>query len=293
MSDKKISEGRVVIIEAEEYVTEMLQAPFEQANFDLRSATSGEAGIALCQQFLPQVVLVDADLSDVSGIQTCQRLRSSARTRHIHIVLLARSLDRQLRIDGLQTGADDFIVIPFDAAEVTLRVRNALRRAGFDNLTDPITGLPSGRLIQDRLRELVRGEEGWALLSLSVRYLTPFQESYGFLAAQEVLRATTRILAGESGQGGGAESFMGYNGGGRFLIVTTAEKAAAMSETLVAQFAQEAQLHYSFRDRERGHMLLRDGDDERQVPLMHLDVKRVLAADGPFYDIRSLTEAMG
>jgi PleD family two-component response regulator len=283
-------EGKVAIIEPDVQVVNILQRSFEGANFQVETTTTGKDGLTLCLQYFPQVVLIDADLADGDGFELCSTLRATTRIGHVHIVILAHSMDRKLRIKALETGADDFIIVPFDPDEVTLRVRNALRRAAADNLTDPVTGLPSGRLIQNHLRTLMGKEKGWALLGLTVRHLDPFKDVHGFLAAQEVLRSFAHIIALGVDQWGGAGDFIGYSGGGRFVVITTEEQVGALADGLVENFQHQVPTHYTFREREQGYITVGDG---RQVPLMKLDVRQVLPSDGPFWDIRSLTEALG
>lgn len=287
-----MSEGKVVVIESDQHVIEMLLPAFEAADFEVRTASTGEEGLALCWQFLPQVVLVDTELSDGSGFRICRELRTTTRTRHMHIILLDRGVEREARIEGLRMGADDFVASPFDADELTLRVRNALRRAAANNLTDPVTGLPGRRLIQNRLRDLLQ-EEGWALLSLAIRHLKLFEEVHGFLAGQEVLRSMARVLAEEVTRRGGRDDFIGHSGGGRFLVVTDAERVETLADGIKERFQEEVKAHYTFREREQGYMLVWEGGEERRVPLMQLEVRWILASDGPFYDIRALTEALG
>lgn len=287
-----MTKGKVAIIESDERIVGLLRESFEAAGFQVETASTGEEGLILCQQFFPQVALINTNLPNGDGFWVCRELRATTRTRHIHTILLACSLDRQLRIAALETGADDFITIPFDSDEVTLRVRNALRRAATNNLIDPVTGLPGRQLIQTRLRDLL-GEEGWALLGLVVRHLGPFEEVHGFLAAQEVLRSVARALAEESVRWGNPDDFVGHSGGGRFVVVTDVERAEPLAEGLVTRFQKEVQAHYTFREREQGYILVSEGDRERRMPLMCLEVRRILASDGPFYDIRSLTEALG
>ena len=59
------------------------------------------------------------------------------------------------------------------------------------------------------------------------------------------------------------------------------------------RFQQESLTHYSFREREQGHIVIHDGDEKREMPLMQLEIRKVTQQDGPFYDIRTLTEALG
>lgn len=131
------------------------------------------------------------------------------------------------------------------------------------------------------------------MLGLTVRRLEPFKEVHGFLAAQEVLRSIARTLAAGVDEWGGAEDFIGYSGGARFVIITDPEHADALAEGLVSRFGREIQAYYTFHEREQGYIVVREEEKERRVGLMVLEARRVLPADGPFYDIRSLTEALG
>jgi PleD family two-component response regulator len=286
-------EGKVVIIEPDPTIVEMLRQPFEAAEFELEAATSGEEGLVLCRHSIPQAALVAADLPDMDGIEVCRQLRATTRTRHIHLVVLARTASRENRIAALELGADDFIPIPFDPDEVTLRIRNALRRAAADNLSDPVTGLPSGRLLRMRLRDLLRETDGWALVGVNVRHLDSFEAAHGFLAAQEVLRSVVRTLSEAVDEWGRAEDFLGCSGGGRFLLVTGAGNVDALAKGLNSRVEEQVRTHHSFRERERGYVVLAEGGSERQLSLVGVEVRTVLPSDGPFYDIRSLTEALG
>lgn len=287
-----MGEGKVAIIEPDQQLGRMLVQAFQAADFQVETAASAEEGLALCERFFPQVVLIDTALPDGDGFQMCQRIRATTRIRHIHIILLDQSREREARIRGLQTGADDFVTVPFDVDELTLRVRNALRRAAADNLTDPVTGLPGRQMIQVRLRELLQ-EEQWALLSLTIRHLKSFEEVHGFLAGQEVLRSMTRLLGEEVSRLGRPEDFIGYSGGGRFLVVTGEDRVERLVEAVQSRFLEEVKKHYTFREREQGYILVGGEGEEQRVPLMRLDIRWILASDGPFYDIRSLTEALG
>jgi len=286
-------EGKVAIVESDELIVKALREPLDEAGFLVEVAPMAAEALSLCRRFFPQVVLIDTQLPDGDGLEVCRRIRATTRISHIHIILLAHSLDRQLRIASLKAGANDYIVVPFDPEEVMLRVRNALRRATFDNLTDPVTGLPGTRLIQASLRNLVGNEGDWALLALTTRYLESFEEVHGFLSGQEVLRSVAQVLAEGADRWGGPDDLIGHSGGGRFVVITTLERAGPLAENLAACFQEEVEKHYTFREREQGYVVAGEGAQQRQMPLMKLDIRRTQASDGPFYDIRSLTEALG
>jgi response regulator RpfG family c-di-GMP phosphodiesterase len=91
-------------------------------------------------------------------ISTAQRPYCLRRTLHqpVPIIFLTQKDERSDRIAGLELGADDYITKPFDIEELRLRVQGAMRRAERESLTNPTTGLPSGRMIEEQLRSLMR-----------------------------------------------------------------------------------------------------------------------------------------
>ena len=288
-----MSEGKVVIIEADQVIVDMLREPFEEAGFDLQVATRGQEGLELCRRLMPQAGLVGVILPDMDGLQVCRERRATTRTRHTHLVILARHSGREKRLEALEMGVNDFIEIPFDPDEITLRVRNAVRRAAAENLTDPVTGLPSGRMIRRRLRDLLRQRSGWALLGINVRHLNAFEGVHGFLAAQETLRSVVRVLGEAVEEWGDADDFVGYSGGGRFVVITKRSLAGSFATGVEEQVEAELDKHHTFQEREQGYMVLQDEGHAQELSLLGVDVRMVVPADGPFYDIRSLTEALG
>ncbi|MGD1994405.1 MAG: response regulator [Anaerolineae bacterium] len=288
-----MSEGKVVVIEADQTIVGMLRGPFAKAGFDLQVAATGQEGLELCRRWMPQAVLVGLALPDMDGLEICRELRATTRTRHTHLVILATYSSREERLEALEMGVNDYIEVPFDPDEITLRVRNAVRRAAADNLTDPVTGLPSGRMIRRRLRDLLRQRSGWALLGINIQHLDAFEGAHGFLAVQETLRSVVRVLGQAVEEWGDAEDFVGHSGGGRFVVITKRSRADGFAQGVATRVEEELEKHHTFREREQGHVVLRDEGEVQELSLLGVDVRMVAPADGPFYDIRSLTEALG
>jgi len=103
----------------------------------------------------------------------------------------------------LEEGAYDFIEKPLDLDILALRVRNALRRAEREGLTEPRTGLPTGRLIDERLQTL-QDEQGWCRIDLKIDGFRVFRDRYGFVTANEALcREPDPTACGRACQFGG------------------------------------------------------------------------------------------
>ncbi|OQA22930.1 MAG: Aerobic respiration control protein ArcA [Chloroflexi bacterium ADurb.Bin360] len=282
-------EGRILIIEDNPVNSGVLKDRFEEEGLQVEVAMTGAEGIAIAARSLPQAIIISTTLPDMPGTAVAQRLRQIARTQHIFQMLLA---DRESHVEllvGLEQGADDFVTIPFDPLEVSLRVRNALRRAGASNMLDPTTGLPTGRVIQNHLRKLLNDPQGaWTLMRVKVNGLEAFRDVYGFQAGGDFLRSVTLILAEALSLDDVLDDFLGYNGNDDFIIVTEQRRADSLAAEVRTRFDLVLRTHYSFMDLAQGYLLI----DGEQAQMATVRITRVDATSGPFYDIRALSEAL-
>ncbi|MGC9400344.1 MAG: response regulator [Anaerolineae bacterium] len=282
-------ESHVLLIEDSPLNHKVLQERFSTQNMQFDIAKTGKEGLALAARYLPQAIIISTSLPDMKGKDVVQRLRTMTRTRHIYLMLVADEEAYEERLNALELGADEFLSAPFDPDEVLLRVRNALRRANTSNLMDPITGLPALRLIQEQLRRLVKEPEGdWALLRIHIEALDPFREVYGFQAAADLLRNVARLLSIALSQDDVEDDFLGYSGNDDFIIVTHRARRDSLISEIRKAFADQIRAHYGFMERQQGFIRI----DESKAPLASLKIRTITAADGPFYDIRSLSEAL-
>jgi PleD family two-component response regulator len=222
----------------------------------------------------------------MNGYDVCRELRQTTRTSHIPIIFLTQKDERSDKIAGLELGADDYITKPFDIEELKLRVKNQIERAERENYTDPNSGLPSSAIIEERLRELMRAKETWTYIDAKIENFEDFKEVYGFVAGTEVQRFTALIMGEIVDELGTPNDFLGHPGSDNFIIVTYSDRAETFVQRLETRFNEEVQQHYSFIDRERGHMMR----DDREVPLMGLSLGSVSNAKNQFADIREITE---
>jgi CheY-like chemotaxis protein len=288
-----VNKGTILIVQSDPHGLEVLKEYFEKASYRVLMAADTAHASALARQELPQSIILDLDTPGLDAAALTQEVRATPRTRHIHITLLTPRGEREDKLASLAAGADEFLGKPVDVEELGLRIRNALRRAAFDNLMNPVTGLPGTRLIEEQLRGLLRGKSDWAILRLSLREYKSFGDVYGFLAGEEVLRFAAHLFGQVLDRLGTADDFLGHSGDS-FVIVTAPDKVEAMTAELSAHFQDGVKAHYSFREREQGYLLVRDADgNEQRVPLMTLAVHTITSADGPFSDIRELTQALG
>ncbi|MCX8060967.1 MAG: response regulator [Anaerolineales bacterium] len=285
-----MSKARLLIVEDDNDIATMLRIYFASQGYEVDIASRGSEALEKTRQNMPHLIILDIMLPDLDGFEVCRTLRTNTRTSHVPIIFLTQKDERSDKLQGLELGADDYITKPFDIEELKLRVQRAIARAEQQSLTDPRSGLPSGRLIEEQLRRIIQSD-GWALMDLRINSFSAFTEVYGFVAGDDVLRFTAMLLNEVVDQLGTPQDFIGHVGGSNFILITAQDRAEQIRKTIKERFAQEVLTHYNFLDREQGYLLVTD-DSGRAIktPLMTLAVGVISPKEHTFTDIRELTE---
>lgn len=260
---------RILIVEDDLDVAEMLNAYFRVQGYEVQTVNWGEDGVRACLSFHPDLIILDIRLPDIDGFEVARRLRGDRRTRNVPIIFLTEKRERADRLQGLSLGADDYITKPFDVQELRLRVRNALRRLNQGSLTNPVSGLPEGALVDERLREVLNNQN-WSVLLISLENLELFREAYGFVAADDVLRAISLMLTNALREAGSPEDFLGHLSATDFVIITSAARLEALKSIIRPRLEQSLDFFYPIKDREAmAHDPRRLTIKMALIPLLH------------------------
>ena len=281
---------RLLVVEDDGDIANMLKIYFGGMDYEVDIAPRGGLALEKTRTAPPHLIVLDIMLPDIDGYEVCRTLRTNTRTSHIPVIFLTQKDERSDKLQGLELGADDYITKPFDIEELKLRVQGAIRRSERESLTDPRSGLPAGRLIEEQLRRIIR-QEDWALLDLRVNHFEPFRDVYGFVAGDDVLRFAAMLLSEVVDELGTSSDFIGHAGGDNFIIITKHESVEAIRGRIKSRFAEEVQTHYNFMDRQQGFIQVpKPEGGVIQVPFMTLAIGMVSPAQQSFSDIREITE---
>jgi PleD family two-component response regulator len=285
-----MGKSRILIVEDDFDISNMLRIYFTGQGYDTMVAGRGSEALEKTRQSLPHLIVLDIMLPDIDGYEVCRNLRTNTRTSHIPIIFLTQKDERSDRLQGLELGADDYITKPFDIEELKLRVQNAISRAERESLTDPRSGLPAGRLIEEQLRNIIRRDD-WGFMDMRLNNFNAFKEVYGFVAGDDVLRFTAMLLGEVVDANGSMNDFIGHPGGDNFICITSHENSETIQTAIKERFAEEVASHYNFMDREQGYIVTTQDDGaELQTPLMTISIGLVSPAQHNFADIREITE---
>ena len=153
-----MSDAKLLVVEDEEALSELLDYNLTREGFDVSLARDGEEALLKVAEDRFDAIVLDWMLPNVSGIEVCRRLRAGEATRDIPVVMLTARAEETDRIRGLETGADDYVVKPFSMGELAARLRAVLRRAKPSLVADTVR---AGDIEIDRAAHRVRrgGEE--------------------------------------------------------------------------------------------------------------------------------------
>jgi len=245
--------SKILIVDDEEYIRELLETFLRSEGYETVTAASGEAAIEMTKRELPHLILLDVMLPDMDGFAVCRRLRQTIRTTYIPIIMLTARQGVSEKVEALSIGADDYVTKPFNLQELLARIRTQLRHVELGLLSE-LTGLPGNTLIERAIGQIVRNQETkWAILYIDIDQFKAYNDVYGFLRGNELIKGTARILTDVVGSTSDNDlNFVGHIGGDDFVVIVPAAEAETVSRRIIERFDREVKSYYSPTDLARG-----------------------------------------
>lgn len=276
-----MAKDTILIVEDEPAVSRLLEIYLANKGYDILTAQRGHEALEICRSTPPDLILLDVRLPDISGYDVGMALRTTPDTQNIPIIVLTAFTERNDRMiahDNVK--AEYFLAKPFDIEEVYAVVRNQLSEGRRRGQFHPVTNLPTGELVNARLRELLASED-WTMALIRINGFESFTQFYGVVVGESVLKFTALLLSDQVAHHGEQNDFVGQMVvGPYFVIISAPKRIEAIASSLINRFDEDIQLHYDYRDIQQG-----------TYPLMSITVGVLSSNNGPFGDIRELTEA--
>ena len=226
---------RVLVIDDDDAFVKLIAARLRGLDIELTAARSGVTGLYTAQQQLPDLILLDVSMADMDGYEVCKRLKKEPATRAIPVIFLSGKCADADKVRGFEAGATDYVIKPFNAAELRARVSSALQtRALVEMLeyqarTDSLTDLANREWFRSSLARCVAraqtfGDYLFAVLFLDLDHFKVINDSLGHAAGDQLLitvaqhlRRCVRQKGRASARSGG--DLIGRMGGDEFAIL--------------------------------------------------------------------------
>ncbi len=263
----------ILVVDDDPDIARFVEVNLRSAGYDVAVAADGEEALEKAQALRPDLVLLDVMMPRIDGFEVAQRLRKTPQTANTSIIMLTAKALSADKVTGLQSGADDYIIKPFDPIELLARVKGTLRRAREMRNLSPLTGLPGNIRIQEEIERQVREEQDFAVLYCDLDNFKAYNDQKGFVRGDRLIQATARIVQDAVVEHSGTEGFVGHVGGDDFVAVVGPEESEPVAKRIAERFDEARAEFYEPADLERGFVRVEDRKGVMQdVPLVAISI---------------------
>lgn len=256
----------VLVVDDEVSIAHFVQDYLEDNGFRVTLAHTGREGLKAAMETLPDAILLDVDLPDLRGYEVCRMMRERSALRTRPILMLTALSDQKHELEGLKAGADDYLAKPIDTVRLLARLNAAIHRNIRELDANPLTHLPGNTSITQEIERRISEKKPFAVLYVDLNDFKAYNDRYGFLRGDQVLKLAAQCLtaAVEAGAGEGP-AFVGHVGGDDFVAVVGVERAEPVCKEVIAKFDAMVPNLYDDADRKLGYILgkTRQGQEVR------------------------------
>ena len=262
----------ILVVDDDPDIARFVEVNLRSAGYDVSVAGDGEEALERAADLRPDLVLLDVMMPRLDGFEVAQRLRKNPQTANTSIIMLTAKALSSDKVTGLQSGADDYIIKPFDPIELLARVKGTLRRAKEMRNLSPLTGLPGNIRIQEEIERQVREHHPFAVLYLDLDNFKTYNDKYGFVRGDRLIQGTARMLQ-DAVMAYDQDGFVGHVGGDDFVAVVLPDTAEDVATRVCERFDQDRSLYYEDEDLERGFVRMEDRKGvEQDIPLVSVSI---------------------
>jgi diguanylate cyclase (GGDEF)-like protein len=263
----------ILVVDDDPDIARFVEVNLKSAGYDVAVANDGEEALQRAGELRPDLVLLDVMMPRIDGFEVAQRLRKNPQTANTSIIMLTAKALSADKVTGLQSGADDYIIKPFDPIELLARVKGTLRRAKEMRNLSPLTGLPGNIRIQEEIERQVREGQPFAVLYCDLDNFKTYNDQKGFVRGDRLIQATARIIQDAVMEADGTAGFVGHVGGDDFVAVVDPEAAEPVALGICQRFDANRTEFYEPEDLERGFVRMEDRKGVLQdIPLVGVSI---------------------
>jgi diguanylate cyclase (GGDEF)-like protein len=252
---------KIQIVDDDPDILELLESTLE-SEFAVNKAATGKTALEQIKKDPPNLLVLDYMLPDLDGTEICKILRKDPLFLHLPVLMLTGKGEVEDKVTGLEAGADDYMVKPFDPQELLARIRMLIRRSNINLDANPLTRLPGNVSISKELEAKIESKEKFAVLYVDIDNFKALNDYYGFKKGDEIIKETARILIDSVQEKGTVSDFIGHIGGDDFVIITNPKNAEDMAKNIINQFDKISPNFFEEKDRIKGYIETKNRENE-------------------------------
>ncbi|MFF5294801.1 GGDEF domain-containing response regulator [Paractinoplanes globisporus] len=248
----------ILVVDDDQDIAGFVEFNLKIQGYDVIRARDGEHALEVMQDNRPDLAVVDWMMPRMDGVELTRRLRAEPLTSALPVIMLTAKSMTVDKVVGLTTGVDDYLVKPFDTAELIARVASTLRRNKEFREVSPLTGLPGNARVRREISDRMKAGGEYSVGYIDIDRFKSVNDVYGFDRGDEFITALARSLHKAVTSIGPPSIFLGHIGGDDFVFICTPDQVLPLTKRTVTDFEQAADQLYDSSDAERGYIEVPD-----------------------------------
>ncbi|HEX5204667.1 response regulator [Paractinoplanes rhizophilus] len=248
----------ILVVDDDQDIAGFVEFNLKMHGYDVIRAKDGEDALELMQDNRPDLAVVDWMMPRMDGVQLTERLRAEPLTSALPVIMLTAKSMTIDKVVGLTAGVDDYLVKPFDTAELLARVGSTLRRNKEFREVSPLTGLPGNARVRREIADRMKAGGEYSVGYIDIDRFKSVNDVYGFDRGDEFITALARSLHKAVTSVGPPSIFLGHIGGDDFVFICAPDQVLPLTKKTVNDFEQAADQLYDPSDAERGYIEVPD-----------------------------------
>ncbi len=286
-----MTKKRILIVDDDPDILDVLRLTLPQGEYEVVEAQDGREALDKVYERPPDLIILDYIIPKIDGRAVCQKLKKDVLLRHMPIIILTGKGDVKDKVKGLDAGADDYVVKPFEPEELLARIRMILRRSQIDLDAAPLTRLPGNVSIFNEIDRRIRNREKFAVGYVDLDKFKIFNDKYGFTWGDRTIQQAARVIVKAVEKKGRPEDFVGHIGGDDFVIVTSPKTIDLICKQIIKEFDKVTKELYSPEDQKKGYIVGKDRQGKTaKVGLISISIGVVTNEHRKFTHVAEVSE---
>jgi diguanylate cyclase (GGDEF)-like protein len=248
----------ILVVDDDQDIASFVAFNLEIHGYEVMRARDGQEALELVEARKPDLAIVDWMMPRMDGVQLTQKLRAHPLTSALPVIMLTAKSMTVDKVLGLTAGVDDYLVKPFDNAELIARVSSTLRRTKEFREVSPLTGLPGNARVRREIADRMKAGGEYSVGYIDIDRFKSVNDVYGFDRGDEFITALARSLHKAVAAVNQPPIFVGHIGGDDFVFICTPDQVLQLTQRAVIDFEQAADQLYDPADAERGYIEVPD-----------------------------------
>ncbi|MCL2355454.1 MAG: diguanylate cyclase, partial [Oscillospiraceae bacterium] len=241
---------------------------------------------------IPDLIIINEDTIKPDAVKLCKTIRSDEDNSITPIIVISSDLDSEHKIKIIKNQVEYYIEKPVNEEMLRYTIENITRLLYVNRRISPLTGLPGNVQIQAELKKRLRSKKAFEVLYFDLDNFKAYNDVYGFLAGDEIIKLTSRIIAKNVQNLDASDVFTGHIGGDDFVVIVSENvDYEKICQNIIAEFDSQKINYFNDDDVERGYLEVQNRKGEvEQFPLTSISIGVVVADKKRFANILEIAE---